>query len=420
VHDVVVVGAGLAGLSAADRLAKDGRSVLVFEAADEAGGRARSRRLPDGTVVDLGGEFIGPGHRLMAGLVRELGLHREPTQLLGRPILWRDAEAGRRARLPAARPWAVLRALARLGRLGRRLDPVAPWKSAGAAALDRVTLGGWLRDEGIDGAAYAHLSAVFESLASAPVEELSLLHPVWWLRRGGGPLGALHTTFAWRVAEGAQEVARRLALRIGTDRVRTGAVVSALEQRRDAVVVHLAAGGEVVASRVVVAVPATRLADLTFDPPLDAELGALGRLRIDAGTKVVARLPDGCRPRHAAVIGGDDVVVAWRRGDVVTGFRPDHESRRTHDRLLADLAAAFGAEAGQLRDVTTLSWDEQPYAGGCDVGFRPSQITSLGPHLGRAHGRVHFAGSERSSWPNNMEGAVESGRRAADEIIAAA
>jgi len=67
----------------------------------------------------------------------------------------------------------------------------------------------------------------------------------------------------------------------------------------------------------------------------------------------------------------------------------------------------------ELRDPEILRWSERAYIPGGDLGFRPGQLTSLAPLLVGSHGRVAFAGAERSSWPNNMEGAVMSGQRVA-------
>jgi monoamine oxidase len=78
---------------------------------------------------------------------------------------------------------------------------------------------------------------------------------------------------------------------------------------------------------------------------------------------------------------------------------------------------AFGVRPNDLRHVTVFRSGDEQYISGCDAAFRPGEVRQLGPWLPRAHGRVHFAGAERSSWPNNMEGALESGERAADEVI---
>jgi monoamine oxidase len=120
---------------------------------------------------------------------------------------------------------------------------------------------------------------------------------------------------------------------------------------------------------------------------------------------------------HRVALGGDVVGGAWRYGDQVTGFVPPWREDVPDDAIVADLAAAFRVPPGVLTDPVTLRWSDQPHIAGCDVGFRPGQLTRLGPFLRTGHGPVHFSGAERSSWPNNMEGAIESGERAASEAI---
>ena len=73
-YDVLVLGAGLAGLSAARDLALGGADVLVLEARDRVGGRVEQTDLPDGRRVQLGGELTGPFQWAYLGLAEELGL----------------------------------------------------------------------------------------------------------------------------------------------------------------------------------------------------------------------------------------------------------------------------------------------------------------------------------------------------------
>src|SRR5262245_1212099 len=87
VVDVVVVGAGLAGLSAARALHEAGVSVRVLEARDRVGGRVLSRKLSSGEVVDLGAQWLGPGQERMFALAAELGLATFPQRHSGEKIL---------------------------------------------------------------------------------------------------------------------------------------------------------------------------------------------------------------------------------------------------------------------------------------------------------------------------------------------
>ncbi|BBZ10640.1 flavin monoamine oxidase family protein [Mycobacterium branderi] len=415
--DVVVVGAGLAGLAAARELRRAGKRVLVVEARDEVGGRARSREL-DGSVADFGGEWIGRAHRRMYALVRELGLQVEPARNVGHPIRWRLPGRSTRGRLPPARTWfGLTRAIGYAAWQSRGIDPEAPWTAKRAAEFDSRSVAGWLDNLGIDAESRYLLERLVGSLACQTLDSMSLLHLLWLLRIAGGPLRSLNATFQWRISQGAQQVACRLAAPLG-DAVHLQTPVERISQDAGSVTVE-ATELAVRARRVIAAVPVTRLPAIDFDPPLPPDLARLSDLHIGAGTKVIALLPHGHSVRHNTVLGGEVLWGGWRRGDRVTGFVPAHAADATDDALVADLAGAFGVRPDQLRLPTVLRWADQQHIGGCDAVFAPGEVRALGPLMNRPHGLVEFAGAERSSWPDNMEGAVRSGELAARRTLAA-
>ncbi|HEY7595523.1 MAG TPA: FAD-dependent oxidoreductase [Actinophytocola sp.] len=414
--DVVVVGAGLAGLTAATALRRAGRSVLVLEARDEVGGRTRSREA-DGAVTDFGGEWVGWAHRGMRRLADDLGLDLEPARLLGAPVLWRLPSGHSRGRTPPVRVWRDLYHLhSRAVRDAHGIDPEAPWRARWADELDAWSVADWLDELDLGADSRYLFERIAGSLVCAPAESTSLLHLLWLGRLAGGPLRSLHTTFQWRIAQGAQEVAIRLAARLG-DAVRLRTPVERVVQDGGGVSAH-GGGREYRAAQAVVAVPVHLLATVGFEPALPEGRQALSALHVGAGVKAVARLPEGHRVGHASVVGGDALWVAWRRGDRVTGFVPGH-AEAPDEVLLADLAGAFGTSADRLRSAQVFRWADQEHVLGCDVAFAPGEVCRLGPRLAEPHGLIRFAGAERSGWPNNMEGAVRSGLRAARETLEA-
>ncbi|RRR39990.1 FAD-dependent oxidoreductase [Mycolicibacter terrae] len=413
--DVAVVGAGLAGLTAARAVQRAGRSVVVVEARDEVGGRACSREL-DGQMVDFGGEWIGRAHRRMHRLVRDLGLDVEPAANLGRPVRWRLPDRSTTGRLPPPRTWPGLaRAIGRAAWQSRGIDPEAPWTARRAAELDNRSVAGWLDDLGLDAEARYLLERLIGSLACQALDSMSLLHLLWLLRIAGGPVRSMNATFQWRIRQGAQQVARRLAEPLA---VVLNTPIERISQDGATAAIH-ATELSVRAGRVIVAVPVTQLPTISFDPPLPGDLQRLPDLHIGPGTKVIALLPQGHSVRHNTVLGGGTLWGGWRRGDRVSGFVPPAGADAHDDALVADLASAFDVRPDQLRSPTVMRWADERHIGGCDAVFAPGQVCALGPLLAQPHGLLEFAGAERSSWPDNMEGAVRSGERAARRTLAA-
>jgi monoamine oxidase len=146
--DVVIVGAGLAGLSAARELRRAGRSVRVLEARDRVGGRTLNHVFEDGTIVDLGGQWIGPSQTRALAYAEELGVGLHPTYEDGEHVLAIDGEKRRFADETFGFDEETLvdvgKVQAELEALGATIEIEAPWDTDGARELDDVTLDAWL------------------------------------------------------------------------------------------------------------------------------------------------------------------------------------------------------------------------------------------------------------------------------------
>ena len=148
--DVLVLGAGLAGLAAARDLARSGADVTVLEARDRVGGRVEQLRVDDGRPIQLGGEVVGEFHTAYLGLVEELGLTLQPTYTAVAGATTYDLLEGvsRGASWPFAtgEDRADFDRVERLfGQLAATVDPGDPWSHSEASRLDAISLAGWLR-----------------------------------------------------------------------------------------------------------------------------------------------------------------------------------------------------------------------------------------------------------------------------------
>lgn len=392
--DVVVIGSGLAGLSAAWRLHRVGQRVHVLEARDEVGGRALTRDV-GGERADLGGEWLGRAHRRLVRLAREFDLQVEPARNAGRPALWRLPDGESLGLLPPPHVWpGLVRTFATAAWQSRGISAEAPWTSPRAVGHDRRSVAEWLDHLELHPDAGYLLERILGAAACGRLEEMSLLQLLWLLQVAGGPLRSANAGFQWRITGGAQQIPLRIADRLG-NRVRTGVPCRGLTQD-GRTVVAMADDRVVRAARAIVAVPVTQLLRIRFDPPLTSEQAKLTELHIGAGVKVIGVLPTGHTVRHNTVVGGPVLWGAWRRGNRVTGFAPS-TIETTDDALTTDLAAAFRIRRDDLQATTVFRWDRQDHIQGCDTVFAPGQITALGPHLTRPQGLIAFAGAERSS-----------------------
>src|SRR5215211_4708590 len=147
--DLVVIGAGLAGLAAAREVAAGGASVVVVEARDRVGGRVLNEDIGDGKVVEVGGQWIGPTQHRMAALARDMGVGTFPTHSQGENVIEFDGKlrrySGTIPRLSPAVLADVAQAQLKLDRLAKKVPLDAPWNAPNARKLDSQTFWSWLR-----------------------------------------------------------------------------------------------------------------------------------------------------------------------------------------------------------------------------------------------------------------------------------
>jgi monoamine oxidase len=441
--DVVVVGAGMAGLVCADRLRGRGVEVLVLEACHQVGGRTVGLKV-DGETVDLGGQFIGPGQDRVYALAEELGVATFPTYTAGANLL--ETETGRlrrfRGMVPKLGPLTLLdiaRAQFRLDRLARTVDTEAPWRTPNAAALDGQTMRSWIDRTARTRGGRRFLALACHAIWACEPSELSLLHALFYIRSAGS-LSAL-TDFEGgaqqdRLAGGAYGLASRLADRLGTA-LRLDAPVRRIDHDDSGVLVTIDDGTAWRARQVVVAASPPLASRIAYHPPLPAARdNLLQRLPMGSVIKYIATYPEPVW-RQAGLSGAalslrgpialtvDSSPQSGERG-VLIGFVNGTSARdlATHspaDRrtiLLDALIRLFGPQASSPVNFVERNWNEEPFTRGAySAVFPPGAWTQLGSALRAPVGRIHWAGTETSPrWYGYIDGAVRSGEAAADAV----
>lgn len=373
---VVVVGAGFAGLAAALTLRRHGIGVVVFEARDRVGGRVHSQALADGSVIELGAEFILPRHETVRRLAEELGLtlyekgtqygNREPRG--GAPVTRAEIESALDLVGPAARDDEPLPAL--LGRVGI---------AAGArdAMLARIEVSTAYRADDQPGTVVADPAARFGDFASHGIA-------------GGN---------------------QQLADAMGQD-THLSTRVDRIVWSEGGVIIR-AGGAEIEADACVVAVPAFALDGIEFDPPLpEWKLRALAGVRYGRAAKLFLPLASPSAPSATLSVpdrfwtytqlapAGTPLPVAcsfagWApplTPEAVRALRPDL------DYADADPVASTWTQAYSVRSLASPLDDD-------------ALAASVGP---LAFAGEHTAGAYHAL----MEGALRSGIRSAEELLA--
>lgn len=388
--------------------------MIVLEAQEQVGGRVQGARS-GGKGIDTGGALIANQHERIRRLAAELDVPLVKAGLAHGRVRWRSPEYDRVGYLPPGLPrlMSVGRTIARAA---REVPTSQPWSTPVAATLDQRSVDDLFAEQPVVGTPAEWVRAQIEGLATVPLGELSLLQLAWWVSRAGGVFPALRGTLALVGADGTYRLVEALHRELDSV-VRTGSPVSAVTAHGDDHVTVSSSTGEVEARAVVMAVPAPALRDIKFTPPLKARHGeAVRQTRFGAAAKVVA-LATMTPSRWRAVVGGEHLKVAWRIGDRLAGMAPHLTDVPPPDHVLVEeLAEAFDLTPHQLVDPQIVDWAAQPWIGGTYVAYAPGQLTRHAPALGPGVAPLWFAAAERSSWPNSMEGAVESGEATAQRV----
>jgi monoamine oxidase len=431
-HDVIVLGAGLAGLSAARDLAAAGVDVLVLEARDRVGGRVEQAQLPDGRVVQLGGEVVGTAHTSYLGLVEELGLSLEPSYVAEPGEIVRatpeDVSVGDPPSWFGPGDWAGHEAVtASFVRLAKTVDPDDPWSHRDAARLDASSTGDWLRANGATPAVVRLWEIGQLSLSSGSYERTSLLAA---LRKNAAvPSDAHYSSDDWeglRVKEGSATVALRMAAELG-HRVRTGSPVTAVSigttQR-----VRLHSGETFTAAAVVSALPVGPLRDVQISGVSPERLASLHRQRNALAAKVAAVYPTPFwRQRGRSGLSESEGMLGstWPQGHgilsalvpperfgVLTGI-PAHLRQAE---ILAEIARMYGPEALEPTALYLRLWGSDRWTQGYVTQWMPGDVMAVGPLHATHEPPFYVCGSDQ--WvAGYMEGAVRTGRGAAAAVL---
>ena len=439
-----MIGAGLAGLSAARELEKQGLSVVVLEARDRVGGRTLNRKLGDGKVVEIGGQWVGPTQDFVLSLIDELGLETFKTYIDGENLYYRDGNLQRyTGTIPPASVPALVEVATTLNSLNQMAATVpveAPWESPNAAAFDSQTFETWKLDNMHTAEARDLLDLAMASVFAAEPRDLSLLYVLFYIAAAAGDINNLINTTGGgqesRIVGGSQKISIKMAKQLGKS-VRLGTAVKTI--RMNGSDVEVRAGKQTwVAKRVVNTLPPALNPTIRALPALPAARMQLEQ-RVPMGTVIkclaVYDTPfwrdDGLSGMVTSNLGpvkltydnsppdgSPGVLLGFIEGQEARDWGKRSESKR-QQAVIGSLERYFGSQARTgLRGYMEKSWAADRWSRGCYVGFMgPGVLTGYRGAIRDPIGGMHFAGTETATeWAGYMDGAVQSGLRAAAEV----
>lgn len=423
-YDVIVIGAGFAGLRAARDLKDAGKSVLVLEARDRIGGRTHYDYL-DGLdqKVEYGGTWIMPKFQphVAAEIERyglELTASPEPQEMR-----WHFAGETVTGGFPI--PFDQItefeRTMALIIAESKRIEWGVPFDQQGLEDLD-IPFSQWLDDNQVTG----HTREIVSSYGSAlcfgvAPESVSALHVISWVTGSGNSAWELFLGPTIKFGSGTASLYNRLAEGV---EVKVSTPVSGVSQATDSVTVTAEDGTEYQARSAVVAVPLNTWKNVSFSPALSAEKEQFTKEEL-AGRDVKLWAQVRGIPDYSAALGWN-TPLQWlsceflrEEGSIMCGFAFDETAMNPQDKASVERAIKAYFPEGEVVAWWSEDWNESPYSLGTWTAFRPGQITRLAAASRKGEGLLSFATSDVavgfSGW---IEGALEAGGTAAQETLA--
>jgi monoamine oxidase len=430
--DVAIIGAGLAGLTAARLLKKRGATVCLLEARDRVGGRTFDHPIGGGHVVEGGGQWVGPGQSRVLALAEELGVGTFPSYQEGKLVL---SFSGLRFTRPADEAdSADYKRVARLlETLAKTVPTDAPWTAEHARAWDDETVASWLAKNTRD----AETKQTFEfnlSTELGSTSNISLLYYLFIIRSAGSIRALEVDAQERRFRGGPQSLSKAMTGPLAEELVLDSPVLKIVDDENSGAVVE-SKRLKVRAKRVVVAMMPADTRRIAFSPALPpARRGLIEGWRGEPAIKVnvvysepfwrkaglsglglTDRPPIGVTFDNSPPDGSHGVLLAFLTEQ---GVARDPARRRSD--VLEGLTKLFGQPAKSPLDYIETDWSRDGWTTGCVSPVPRNILTRFGSALRTPVGRIHWAGTETSEvWCGYMDGAVRSGERVVAEVLAA-
>ena len=442
IWDVIVVGAGLAGLKAAMELKKVGKRVLVLEARDRVGGRSKAGEI-NGETIDLGGQWVGPQQKLLLAQAKELGVQTYPQFAKGASLFSRE---GLVKSYKSDMPKLPIAALIEIALIDRRwnkeiqsLPHGKPWLASNAKQWDAETVESWILKNVRTEAARDFIRTIVGALFCCNSSQLSYLYFLEYFKQGHG-LEVLISTEKGaqqdKFVGGAWQISKLISDYLG-ENIILNSPVMAVEQHVDHVIVTCKAQSYK-AKNIIIATPPVLASKIHYTPQLSVKRAKLLQSMIMGAVIKVHLAYNKPFWRHQKLNGA--VVATDRAVSVVFDQSPQNESHGVllgliegdyavelsaldadtrRKRVIADYVYYFGHQAAHPLEYVEQDWLTEEWSqGGYVAHMPPGAMTTYGDCIREPFDRIHWAGTETATeWTGYLDGALQSGIRAAKEVL---
>lgn len=442
--DVIIIGGGFSGLAAARILHQQGKKFLLIEARDRLGGRTHTRRLDDGSYVDIGGQWIGPTQDRMYSLCKEYNVKWYETYNQGKNIIDLNqvikTYTGLIPKMDVTSLINIDLLLKKLDRLARSISVEKPWDNHQASKWDSISLDVFVRKNCYTKNCYKVVRAGLETVYACELNEVSLLHALFYIRSGTN----LNTLLS--IKDGAQQHRIKGGMQALTDRlaetlmlsIRLNSAVKQIVQHDNSVIV-MGEGFSCEARQAIVAIPPALIKAIDFQPSLPLHksqlldkmsMGIVGkvfgiyekpfwRAKGFSGQVVADELSPFQTFFDSSPADGEyGVLLAFCIANRARDFFSKDEASRKQI-ALNSFERYFGREASNPKHYSDHCWADESWSRGCYAAIYPTGAwTNFQGELSKPFGRIHWAGTETSDvWYGYIEGAVRAGERAANEVV---
>jgi monoamine oxidase len=417
-YDVVIIGAGIAGLTCAYLLNLIGiDNIKVVEAGARVGGRTESIVSHNGAIIEAGAQWIGPQQWGIIALMDELGIEAYPSYGASAPRLEDGLSPEARA------DYAKVKR--QLDRMTKQVNITSPWLSINADYIDSLSLGEWLSYNAKNRDAVELITAHVDSQLGAGVDDISLLYYLYYIKSSGGYDSLAYDAQMLRVKGGAQSISLKIA-GILDNKLLLDAPVLEIDDSSGVTAIQL--GGKqkqtLESRKVIVAMmpkDANKINYLQGLPENRRNLQEQWVASTGAKVSIVYERPF-WRPDtidNLEIQGVFSAIYDNSHRDtdsgVIMGFPSEGyqylpaDPNNRMQQVAASLAEVLGEQALNIVDFNEKDWGEEEHISGAVSPLPKYFLTNYGESLRKPVGNIHWAGAETSVYScGYMDGAVNS------------